>query len=477
MYVIPLLYCLSSSTRTNHPSILRLYHAFQHVIKRHSILRTALYLDTNGNIIQHYLDTDVNNNNDMNRSQFSIINLLNDNRPIDEIINEILNQSHLFDLSKGHVINCHILRQYRSNNCLTFQNDDLLTKDDFILFTIHHAVFDGGSTSIFTHDLSLAYKNNCSLVLNDHSLQYIDYSVYERLIDMTVSRQFWYSQFDGYHLQHSLSLPVDRHRSSSDQRSGLASTVQITFNDEISTSFLNYASSHNLTLFQLGLATFYVFLFKLTQGQTDLCITSINANRYRNELQNMIGMFVSTLPYRLQLESHWSFDKVVKHVRQMSLLILEHSHYPLQNILADLQVNQSNVSFLETMFDFITVSSDVDQFCMNGANLEQISIEQSYEVAKFDLSVTFVYNPTADEDKVTCFFVCSRDLFEETTVAQIAQRFQYLSEQIFRTDTSGILVNECITSINKPSFILPKEAEDQERVNFRRLKNTVSEGM
>jgi hypothetical protein len=129
------------------------------------------------------------------------------------------------------------------------------------------------------------------------------------------------------------------------------------------------------------------------------------------------------------------------------------------------------------MFDFITVSSDVDQFCMNGANLEQISIEQSYEVAKFDLSVTFVYNPTADEDKVTCFFVCSRDLFEETTVAQIAQRFQYLSEQIFRTDTSGILVNECITSINKPSFILPKEAEDQERVNFRRLKNTVSEGM
>jgi len=454
-----------------------LYHAFQHVIKRHSILRTALYLDTNGNIIQHCLDTNVNNNNDMNTSEFSIINLLNDNRPIDEIINEILNQSHLFDLSKGHVINCHILRQYRSNNSLTFQNDDLLTKDDFILFTIHHAVFDGASTSIFIHDLSLAYKNNCSLVMNDHSLQYIDYSVYERLIDMTVSRQFWHSQFNGYHFQHSLSLPVDRHRSSSDQRSGLASTVQITFNDEISTSFLTYASSHNLTLFQLGLATFYVFLFKLTNGQTDLCITSINANRYRNELQNMIGMFVSTLPYRLQLDSHWSFDKVVKNVREMCLLILEHSHYPLQNILADLQVNQSNVSFLETMFDFITVSSDADQFCMNGANLEQISIEQSYEVAKFDLSVTFVYNPTADEDKVTCFFVCSRDLFEETTVAQIAQRFQYLSEQIFRTDTRGILVNECITSINKPSFMLPKEAEGQEASHFRRLENTVSEGM
>ena len=89
--------------------------------------------------------------------------------------------------------------------------------------------------------------------------------------------------------------------------------------------------------------------------------SSINANRYRSELQNMIGMFVSTLPYRLQLDSHWSFDELVGHVREKCLSILQHSHYPLQHILADFHLNQSNVSFLETMFDFITVPSNVDQ--------------------------------------------------------------------------------------------------------------------
>ena len=110
-------------------------------------------------------------------------------------------------------------------------------------------------------------------------------------------------------------------------------------------SFLNYASSHHVTLFQLGLAIFYVFLFKLTHGQTDLCIASINANRYRSEVEDLIGMFVSTLPYRIVVDGDWSFDEVVKHVREKCLSVLDHSHYSLQEILGDFRVNQSNVVF------------------------------------------------------------------------------------------------------------------------------------
>ena len=96
-----------------------------------------------------------------------------------------------------------------------------------------------------------------------------------------------------------------------------------------------------------------------------------------HELQNMIGMFVATLPYRIQLDSHWSFDELVKHVREKCLSILEHSHYPLQHILADSHLNQSNVPFLETIFDFITVSSNINDLSFDDATLEQISLEQS----------------------------------------------------------------------------------------------------
>ncbi|CAF1500373.1 unnamed protein product, partial [Adineta steineri] len=333
MYVIPLLYRISSMN--DHISITRLHHAFQSVITKHNILRTALYLyDKNGNIIQHCLDANIILNDDMKFNGLTIVNRHNDDHShMTEMVKGILNQSDLFDLSKGRVIRCHILRHYhQSQDSTPYENDDLLSENDHILISIHHAMFDGASTSIFLRDLSLAYQSDDSLSMDENTLNYIDYSIHEHIMDMTLSQEFWHSQLERYNTECSLSLPVDRRRSSTNQqRSGVASIVEISFDNDLCTSFLNYASSHHLTLFQLGLSIFYVFLFKLTHSETDLCISSINTNRYRSELVNMIGMFVSTLPYRVELDSHWSFDEVVKYVQEKCLSILEHSHYPLQH--------------------------------------------------------------------------------------------------------------------------------------------------
>jgi hypothetical protein len=192
----------------------------------------------------------------------------------------------------------------------------------------------------------------------------------------------------------------------------------------------------------------------------------------------MIGMFVATLPYRIQLDSQWSFDELVKHVRQNCLSILEHSHYSLQHILADVQLNQSNLSFLETMFDFITVSSDIDNFSLNGASLKQMSIERLYEVTKFDFSIAFTYNATADHNQLSCFLMCSRDIWDKTTVTLLSQRFEYFFDQIFRINSSVSLMDDYkIISMKKLSIILPEEAEEMEAIIFRRLDNMVSEGM
>ncbi|CAF4044526.1 unnamed protein product, partial [Adineta steineri] len=477
MYVIPLLYRVLSMN--DHVSIIRLYHALQSVITKHNILRTALYLDTNGHIIQHCVDVNNILNKDARKSYgLTIVNLHNnDYCHMTDIIKEILNQSDLFDLSKGHVIRCHILRHYhQSQDSISHENDDLLSENDYILISIHHAMFDGTSTSIFLHDLSLAYQSDEPLSVDNNSMEYIDYSAHEHVMDMSLSHEFWHSQLEGYNMECSLSLPVDRQCSSTNQqRSGLASIAEINIDNELCTSFLNYASSHYLTYFQLGLSIFYVFLFKLNHGQTDLCIGGINANRYRNELTNMVGMFVSTLPYRLEIDSYWSFDELVQYVREKCLLILEHSHYPLQRILGDNRLNQSNVPFLETIFDFISVSKDVEHLNLNDANLEQMSLEQLTEVSKFDFSLTFEYNPLSDNKKLSCRFVCSHDLFETSTISKIAQRFQYIFKQLFQTQSGNTSMIDNSSIVNKLSLILREEAEEIDLVVFHRLENIVNE--
>jgi hypothetical protein len=480
MYLIPQLYRVTSIT--NHVSISRLRRAFQAVITRHHILRTALFLDTTGTIIQHYLDMTLTND-DMKLYGFSVINLPHgdndDEHSIDVTINDIINHPDLFDLSQGRVLHCHILRHCRPADDLSFENDDLLSKGDWILFCTHHSAFDGASTFIFLRDLSLTYETDCLLPINDNTLQYIDYAVHERLMNVTSSQDFWHLQLAEYDLQRPLSLPVDRHRSSSDERSGLASVAQISFNDDVTTSFFNYTSSYQVTPFQLGLSIFYAFLFKLTHGQNDLCIACLNANRYRAELENMIGMFVATLPYRIQIDSQWSFDELVKHMQEKCLAILEHSHYPLQNILADTHLKQSNIEFFETLFDFVTISSDIDQLSLDRITLEQISLSQSSEVAKFDLMLKFVYDSTLNDGRsgLSCRFVCSRDLLDEITVAKMAQRFEHLVIQVFSSKFDTTQNEQSNIYISKLSLILPEEVKEMQGILFPRLSNILNEGM
>jgi hypothetical protein len=129
------------------------------------------------------------------------------------------------------------------------------------------------------------------------------------------------------------------------------------------------------------------------------------------------------------------------------------------------------------MFDFMAMSSYVDNFSLNGVSLDQISIEQSHQVTKFDFSMTFVYNPTVDDNQLSCSFMFSRDLFDQTTATLISQRFEYLFDQIFRSSSCVNLIDDSMISIMKLSVILPEEATEMESIIFYRLENTVNEGM
>ncbi|CAF0993724.1 unnamed protein product [Adineta steineri] len=389
------------------------------------------------------------------------------------IIHQMTINPTLFDLSTGRVFYCQILRQQMTPD--KNYDKEIITNSDVLVIGFHHIAIDHSTFPIFFNDLWNAYNSHVTWLDNEKSLQYIDYAIHERLIDMTVSYEFWRLQLEGYNLKRQLSLPIDQHCVSNNRRSGSASIAQITFDRKMSSSFLNYASLHHLTLFQLGLATFYTFLFKLTYGQTDLCISCLNANRYRSELQTMIGMFTSTLPYCIKLDSFWSFDGITKHVREKCLSILEHSHYPLQLILRDFHLNQSNVPFLQTVFDFITESSASDQFTLDDVSLQPVSLTEVPDLPKFDFTLTFYYDPILGDDILSCDFICSRDLFEDTTVTKIKERFEYLFEQLFSMNFNVNQTDLVVSSIAKLTLILPDEVNEMQHVAFYRQSTLTNE--
>jgi hypothetical protein len=376
-----------------------------------------------------------------------------------ENVFQTVNDSPLFDLAKGQVMHCFAFRR----KLVESENEDLLIHHDIILFNFHHSMFDGASASIFISQLQLAYDTDQSFTSNEDVFQYIDYSVHESQMDIRVSQRFWRSQLCNYDFEHLLALPFDRHRLPGEERSGQAFVTELSFDEDLSQSFFTYASSHHITPFQLGLAVYYVFLFKLSGGEDDLCVACINANRYRAELHDLIGMFVATLPYRVQLDPMYSFENIVKDVRDRCLSILDHSHYPLQHILSDAGKQQSSSTFLENMFDFISMTSESERLTLDGVVLEAILRPQANNVAKFDFMFTFLHNPSKANGSLSFSASCSRDLFDQSTVETLGERFFILMRQLF--DPS------CVVRSAQPIYclniILPRELLLMEKLNTK----------
>ena len=449
-------------------SIDRLQDAFRFVLAKHKILRTSLVFDDdNGTLRQSITDSH-------QTFELGVGQTFADEDELRRIVHQTTIDPRLFDLSAGRVFHCEIVRQRQS---MINAEKKTVNESDVLVIGFHHAANDRTSRQVFYADLCMAYNKEMKMTMDEQRFQYIDYSIHERLVDMTSSREFWRSELEGYNLEGALLLPVDRHRSSVDQRSGLASIAQISFSDEATEGFLKYASIHEVTPFQLGLATFYAFVFKLTHGRNDLCIACLNANRYRSEVQNMIGMFVTALPYRIQLNPLWSFEALVDCVREKSLSILEHSHYPLQHIQVNSHPDQSHAVFLNAVFDLFTMSSDNSRLSFDGAELEHMAAQKSYEGAKFDVMLRFVYHPANDYGKLSFRFICSHDLLDVRTVLTMTRRFENLFCELFCSTSGENEMDKCTIPITKLSLILPDEVQEVKRTLLRRRSSVVQQGM
>ncbi|CAF2702479.1 unnamed protein product [Rotaria sp. Silwood2] len=168
---------------TNSFSLVRLCRALQSVLEKQQVLHTSVFLNSDDDIfIQRVLDSH-------ETFHFSPIQTFENDEDLHSMIYQIGINPNLFDVSNGRVFHCQVLRRKMMNKHST--NEELLNVDDVLVIVFHHIPYDRSSQQIFLDDLSIVYNMNRSLSIEKDAFNYIDYSLYEREIDMTLSREFW----------------------------------------------------------------------------------------------------------------------------------------------------------------------------------------------------------------------------------------------------------------------------------------------
>ncbi|CAF1258490.1 unnamed protein product [Rotaria sordida] len=419
-----LIYKLTSTTSL---SIDRLRQALTLIIAKHEILRIALIYDQD-KLIQKILPL----SNDLFDLETTCV--INDTHLKQIVLNEETNRA-LFDLEQGRVFRCHILRQSFTNN-----DDNNLKQEDIILFNFHHIAIDGSSIIVFINDLRQAFTMQVLSNNNEDSITYLDYAQYERLEDWSSARQYW------NHALATLDNSIDQQNSFI--RSGKGYTVTFDLDHDLVTNLNRFISQSNLTLFQVGLAAFFTFLFKMSNSQQlDLYTGIVVANRPQYQLQNMMGFFVNTLPFCLKIDPYESFTQLCHRIQQLWFDILPHSHLPYQEIV---KLNPKlGTSFLRTLFLVETIMDNSEQNIEIDEGTTFNIIDRNLlarNTTKFDITCTL--HEHRQNETISVTLNASLDVYDELTISTMAMRLKNIFDQLFS-----------ISSIYQFSLLLPHEVE------------------
>ena len=456
-------------------STIRLRQALQLIVTKHQPLRTSLVFNTEKNsLIQRVIDFHDDNNTKLFTFTESIFET---DEQLSHIMHNERHNSQFFDLSQGLVFQCRLVyyKQISSNHHLSGK--------DALIFNFHHALFDCPSMNIFLHDLNQAYttgqlsdNNNSALCYLDCKLEYVLYfsfmiyhfsfyldSVIERQLSMTAASMFWLDTLHDCKLDQSLSLPFDRYRLSDEHRTDCGTSVSFSFVKDLSHNILAYSSSNNISLQYLTLATYYAFLFKLTNADSDLCIGMNINNRYHDELKSIIGLFENIIPLRCQLDPHWSFCQLMRHVCEIKTNAMKYSYFPLQRIL-DQHANIARPAFLNIFFEFRSNESEnnKNELMIGDARLysmcNSINTNEQAMMNKSDFSLLIEHD--LDMNELSCKINASLDLFNVGTVDKIAQRFHSMLEQLFH-----VVDDQMKKSVYELSLILSDEKRLMQSMN------------
>jgi amino acid adenylation domain-containing protein len=298
---------------------------------------------------------------------------------------------------------------------------------EHVLFCgLHHIVTDGWSEAIFARELGLLYTAFAAgqpSPLPELPIQYGDFAQWQRdwlqeeaLDDLLA---YWKQQLAG--APAVLDLPTDCPRPAVFSHRGAVEAFTVPPATAVRLRTLQ--EQEGVTPFVLLLTAFGVLLHRVS-GQEDLLVGAPVASRSRAELEDLIGLFVNTLVFRLEMSGAPSFRQLLHRVRETVFGAQEHQDLLFERLVSELDLDRDpgrNPLFQVAFTLDNTPAGDTE---VQGLAMTPVSLPS--RTAKFDLQLTM----REAGSRLAGFLEYSTDLFEAASLQRMAGHFLTLLDSI-----------------------------------------------
>jgi amino acid adenylation domain-containing protein len=298
--------------------------------------------------------------------------------------------------------------------------------DHVLLWTVHHIAFDGWSAEVLRYELAAlygAFVRGEPSPLSEPPLQYAEYALRqrERLRGEMLERPiaFWRKQMA--EAPPVLNLLTDRPGPAERTERGGRLTAML--DAPLVRALKDLGRGEGATLFMTLLAAFQALLGRIA-GTSDIAVACPVAGRNDPALEDLIGPFINTLPFRTKLEESTSFRTLLSRTRTHVLEALAHSDVPFEKLVEELKLERlaGNGPFFQVFFQLRNFPEREVEF--PGLSASPFVVDPG--LTPFELALE-LWETRAG---LACSLDYSLDLFERQTASRLVDRYRALLKAV-----------------------------------------------
>lgn len=279
-----------------------------------------------------------------------------------------------------------------------------------VLFVdVHHIISDGGSFNTLLGEISALYGGHTLAPL---TVQYKDFSEWQKKQDLEKQKQFWLEQFKD--VPESLDLPVDYKRTARQSFEG--KTVKQTIPTAAKEGLAQLAQRTGTTEYMVLLSVCMIMLGKYSR-QEDVVVGTSISGRTRQEIENVQGIFVNTLAMRGRPQADKTLLQFLQEIKESSLQAYQNQEFPFDELVGELDIPRDLSR--NPLFDVMFVLQNNEQPEQRWGDLAIESANMEEQGAKFDL--TFSISETTDGYELSLDYRTA--LFKEVSMEQMLQHY------------------------------------------------------
>jgi len=217
--------------------------------------------------------------------------------------------------------------------------------------TLHHIISDAWTMGLLIEQIMDNYynlTNNIDIDL-ENSYSYIDYinanKEYRNSIKYIKDKEYWNNNFkDEFNVAKIMPNIINKNDTEANRKN-------IELSTEINNNITEFCNTNKISTFTFLTAVIQIYLSKINKNKTVVIGTPV-LNRGNFKDKQTLGMYISTVPFKVNVEETMTFKEFISYLSIEQLSLFRHQKLSYEEIYNIAKENNSITSIYDVMFSY-----------------------------------------------------------------------------------------------------------------------------